>query len=300
MRNSPADGSHQIRIPVAGGDDTGATTDIVGRVWLPTDDTAPRGVLVVHPATATPEWFYARFAEFVTEQGLAVVTYDYRGTGASGDPRRHRELRMRDWMQTDVPAVSEWAREAFPDIPRYAVGHSIGGHALTLGYGLDGVTRFALVASHVAATHTIPDPAERLRVSALLTIVGPAFGRTLGYVPGRRFRLGEDIPAAAMFEWSRWARLPHYFFSDPSMHASARAAQVTVPALAIGASDDPWGSPAQIDELVSHLTGTTVERQTFTPADLGVRQIGHHGLLRRGTGERAWPTLIRWLTTGRL
>ena len=56
---------------------------VVGTVWLPAEE--PSGVVVVHPATATPERFYRAFAEYVVGRGLAAVTYDYRGTGRSGD-----------------------------------------------------------------------------------------------------------------------------------------------------------------------------------------------------------------------
>ena len=30
--------------------------------------------------------------------------------------------------------------------------------------------------------------------------------------------------------------------------------------------------------------------------ELGVPRLGHHGLLRRGTGEAIWPDLIDWLS----
>ena len=65
-------------------------------------------VVVVRPATATPQRFYAGFAEAIAARGAATITYDYRGTGRSGDPRRLRHLGMRNWMSEDVPAVAGW------------------------------------------------------------------------------------------------------------------------------------------------------------------------------------------------
>ncbi|QNO37634.1 alpha/beta fold hydrolase [Protaetiibacter sp. SSC-01] len=270
---------------------------VVGRVRMP--ESAPSGVVVIHPATATPERFYAAFAGYATSRGLAAVTYDLHGTGASGDPREHRGTRMRDWMSEDVPAVAAWTREQFPGLPLSAVGHSIGGHAMVLGYGLEGVSRFATVASHVASTRRIASLGERMRVAAILNVVGPGLSRALGYMPGRRLGLGEDMPAAAMIEWGRWSRHDGYFFDDPTMGAAEAAARVTVPALMVGASDDPWASPRQVDALAARLESAAPERRTFTPDELGVAKVGHHGLLRRGVGERAWPELLDWLTDGR-
>jgi predicted alpha/beta hydrolase len=99
-----------------------------------------------------------------------------------------------------------------------------------------------------------------------------------------------------MIEWGRWARKPGYFFDDPSMGAAERAAAVDRDVYAIGAVDDPWASPRQMDALISRLTSARVERRTYSPVELGVAKLGHHGLLRRQVGEAAWPELVDWLT----
>ncbi|MFE6970953.1 serine aminopeptidase domain-containing protein [Isoptericola sp. NPDC057653] len=276
----------RIQIPAGGW--------VVGTVRKSAEE-SPRGVVVIHPATAVPERLYTGFAEFLAARGYVAVTYDYRGTGRSGSPREHRGLRMRDWMSDDVPAVAAWARPRFGDVPQLAVGHSIGGHALALGNGSRGLAGFVTIASHVAATSTIPDRAERARVRLILRALGPATARVLGYVPGRRTGLGEDMPAAAMLEWSRWSTMPGYFFDDPTMTATADAARVTGDVLAVGFTDDPWATPAQIDAITNHLTAARVERRTWSPADGGVEQIGHLGFFRRGLRDTLWPELLAWL-----
>ncbi|MFB8229425.1 alpha/beta fold hydrolase [Cellulosimicrobium sp. NPDC055967] len=276
----------RIQIPAGGW--------VVGTVRRPAAE-PPRGVVVIHPATAVPERLYTGFAEFLAAHGYVAVTYDYRGTGRSGSPRAHRGLRMRDWMADDVPAVAAWARPRFGDVPQLAVGHSIGGHALALGRGSRGLAGFVTVASHVAATSTVPDRAERARVRLILRVLGPATARMLGYVPGRRLSLGEDMPAAAMLEWGRWSTLPGYFFDDPTMHAAADAARVTGDVLAVGFTDDPWATPTQIDAITDRLTAARVERRTWSPTDGGVERIGHMGFFRRGLRDTLWPELLAWL-----
>ncbi|GAA1984183.1 alpha/beta fold hydrolase [Isoptericola halotolerans] len=276
----------RIQIPAGGW--------VVGTVRTPADE-APRGVVVLHPATAVPERLYAAFAEHLAMHGYAVVTYDYRGTGRSGSPRDHRNLRMRDWMADDVPAVAAWVRPRFGDVPQLAVGHSIGGHALALGHGSRGLAGFVTVASHAGVTATIPGRAERTRAGLVLRVLGPATAKVLGYVPGRRLGLGEDMPAAAMLEWSRWSRLPGYFFDDPTLSAAADAARVKGDVLAVGFTDDPWATPEQIDAITDRLTRARVERRTWSPADGGVETIGHTGFFRRGLRETLWPELVAWL-----
>ncbi|GLX99857.1 alpha/beta fold hydrolase [Actinoplanes sp. NBRC 101535] len=266
---------------------------ITGTLWEP--DGEPEAALVIHAATATPQGFYRNLAGYLAENGIATITYDYRGTGRSGSPRAHRHLAMRDWMETDVPAVAAWAHERFPGLPQFAIGHSLGGHALTLGHGTGRLTAFALVASHVVSIREIPDRAERLRVSLVMKVLGPALGRMLGYVPARRLGLGEDIPAAAMAQWAAWSQQEGYLFTDPAMRGPERAATVTLPVLIIGLTDDKWATASQIDGLAAHLANATVERRTYSPADAGVTEIGHHGFMRRHVKDALWPDLLGWL-----
>lgn len=288
-----------VRIPVHSSGEFAPTADtndpdhVVGNLHMP--ERTPVGVLTLHPATATPARFYSAFAKYAAERGFIVLTYDLRGVGASGSPKTHRRLRMRDWMEQEAGATAAWVRQEFPDMPKVAVGHSLGGHALLLGYGAEELHGIVTVATHQASTRDITPLRERFRVALLLNAVGPAISRTLGYMPGKRLGLGEDIPTAAMIEWGRWARMSDYFFSDTSMQASARTARLRVPVLAVGASDDLWASPGQVDALTDHLRRAPLERRTVTPEDVGAAKIGHHGLLRRSIGTPAWPEIVSWL-----
>lgn len=254
-----------------------------------------RAVVVIHPATAVPERLYSGFADFLAELGYAVVSYDYRGTGRSGSPKKNAALRMRDWMDQDVPDVADWAAARFPHVQRFAVGHSVGAHALALGSGVAGLDGVVGIASHAGVTRTVRGLAERAKVWLILSAAGPLASKVLGYMPGSKLGLGEDFPAAAMLEWSRWSKLPGYFFDDPTMRASERAAAVTVPLLSIGFSDDPWATPQQIAAITDRLTSAEVERRTYSPADFGVRAIGHMGFFRRGLREGLWPEVGQWL-----
>lgn len=287
MRSEPeASGRASIEVPTEAG-------SIRGHLWIPDKRTGTLGVVIIHPATAVPERMYSAFAAHLAEQGLAAITYDYRGTGTSGNPRHHRSIRMRDWMEVDVPAVARWARERYPEVPHLAIGHSIGGHALSLNYGTAELPAFVTIASHAGVTSAIPDPAERRRVGVVLRVIGPIAARILGYVPGRRLGLGEDMPGAAMLEWSRWSRLPGYFFDDRTMDAENRAGAVTANVLAIGFTDDPWATPPQIDVITSRLKRANVTRRTI---DLGADySIGHMGFFRRTNGEILWPMVSEWL-----
>ncbi|WAP50542.1 alpha/beta fold hydrolase [Arthrobacter sp. ATA002] len=251
--------------------------------------------MVIHSATAVAQRLYAGFAEYLCANGFAVLTYDYRGIGASGSPQRNRHLRMRDWMEQDVPAAAAWMAARFPGLPQFAVGHSLGGQALVLGNGADELAGFVAVASHGGVTRAVEVRRERIRVTLVLRVVGPLCARLLGFAPARRLGLGEDMPGTAVLEWSGWARRPGYFFDDPSMDAAKRAAQVTTDVLAIGLSDDLWATPAQIGPFFGHLVNARVERRNYTPDDGGVPAMGHMGFFRRSVKDSLWPEVRDWL-----
>lgn len=280
----------QVYIPVTVRDGVHAT------LYKPAAE--PRGVLIIHPATATPQGFYRSFAQYAAATGLLVVTYDYRGTGLSGQSRSFARIRMRDWIQLDIPAVNQWAANTYPELTRYALGHSVGGHGLALDYGTEKLTRAVIVSSHIANIHSIESFWERQRVRLVLHWIGPLLSRTLGYMPGRRLGLGEDIPAAAMFEWASWNSKPGYFFDDPSMNAAERTAKVRTPLFVVGSTDDPWANPSQMDRLAATLLNAQLLRRTVSPQELGKPEIGHHGLLRRGIGEPVWNEILHWLHAG--
>ncbi|WP_104656429.1 serine aminopeptidase domain-containing protein [Ralstonia insidiosa] len=255
----------------------------------------PQGVVVMHPATGVPQRIYQAFAQFLAERGFHAITYDYRGIGASR-PKTLRGFaaRMRDWMLLDAEGVTRWARARYPELPQLAVGHSVGGHGIGMsgaGWGLAGAV---LVACHTGNSRFIRQRGERWRVESILRGVGPALGRLIGYVPGKRLGLGEDLPGGVAIEWGAWAGMQRYFFDDPTLGAVERFNRVTNPVLVYGFDDDPWATPPAINALTQHFTGTWVERRQIAPAEAG-GAVGHMGFFRPKFVDTLWPGLADWL-----
>ena len=256
----------------------------------------PRGVVLLHPATAVKQTFYRDFASWLSGTGFHVVTYDYRGTGRSlRTPLRDCTVSMADWMEHDVSAVTHWARQRFPELPLVAVGHSVGGHAIALGAGKDTLQGAVLVASHAGVTRTVRGTLERLRVGFVMRVLAPLLCRLNGYMPGARLGLGEDLPRNVMMQWSGWTRLPRYFYDDPAMRAVQRAESVALPLLVLGFDDDAWANRRAMDMLLQPLRNAGIERRQFAPRDAQTRAIGHMGFFRQRQGGALWPQVGQWL-----
>ena len=276
-----------VTIPLPGSDMIAAT------LW---QAQGARAVVLVHPATAVTQRYYEAFAHYLHGLGLHVLTYDYRGTGRSrpADLRRCT-VTMAEWMEDDNGAVTRWAAARFPGLPLLAVGHSVGGHAIALSSATGLLTAGVLVAAHAGVTRTVRGAVERARVWCVMRLLAPVLCNLLGYMPGRRIGLGEDLPRTVMLQWSRWTTLPGYFLDDPAMEARQRMARVQVPLLVLGFDDDPWANPRAIGILVQPLVNARVERRQVAPRDVGLPAIGHMGFFRRQCAHTLWPQVADWL-----
>ncbi|VVD76621.1 alpha/beta hydrolase [Pandoraea iniqua] len=263
--------------------------------WYP--PTLPaRGVVLVHPATAVPERLYFAFAQYVAKRGLIAITYSYRGIDGSRPSRlRGFRARMRDWADLDVEGVTRWAHQQYPSLPLYAVGHSFGGHAIGLCESTNLLRAAVQVASHAGSMRVVTNLRERRRITLLMHWIGPPLTRAMGYMPGSRLGLGEDLPAGVFLEWSGWTRLENYFFDDPTLHAEDRFARVRTPILAMGFDDDLWATPTGIEALVSRLRNATVVRRSIAAIRSDTGMIGHMGYFRQRAGAFLWPETIDWL-----
>lgn len=277
----------KLDIPVQHGGTIGATLWTVGR---------PKAFVLLHPATAVTQAFYAAFASHLAELGFNVLTYDYRGTGRSRQTHlRDCTVTMADWIEHDVATVTEWAAARFPGMLLLAVGHSVGGHAIALSSASKSLHAGVMVASHAGVTRTISGTRERLRVGFVINLLMPVMCRLLGYMPGRRLGLGEDLPSSVMLQWGRWSRMPNYFYDDPAMQARERAARIHLPLLVLGFDDDPWANPHAMDALLRPLVNARIERLQFSPRSAGLPAIGHMGFFRKRCESALWPQVGQWL-----
>lgn len=254
---------------------------------------ALRGRVVVAAATAVPRGFYRRFANYASERGFDCLTFDYRGIGGSR-PASLKGFRMNllDWGRQDMAA----AVDAMADgkVPLFVVGHSYAGHGFGLMPNHHKVSGFQVFGTG-AAWHGWMPLADRLKVRLFWHLLGPLTW-LLGYCPGKRMGLGEDLPADAFRQWRRWAGMRHYFFDDPQLpELHEHFAAVTTPIVAVNALDDAWSLPASRDALMHGYRNAPITRLDPDPKTFG-RPIGHMGYFRQGA-EPLWDDMLTWFAS---
>ncbi|WP_323123637.1 alpha/beta fold hydrolase [Burkholderia alba] len=110
-------------------------TAIYGRRWLPPSGAVPRAVIQVTHGIAEHSGRYDRFARALARDGYAVYALDLRAHGNTALEGQLGIAGVDAWtlMKADIRQLGEIARQAYPDLPLVAFGHSMGS-ALTQGY----------------------------------------------------------------------------------------------------------------------------------------------------------------------
>lgn len=253
-----------------------------------------KGRLIVAGATAVPQGFYKRFAQFASARGFETLTFDYRGIGRSRPPSlKGFRMDLLDWARLDLAA----AIDAMADgaIPLYVVGHSYGGHAFGLLPNHRRVAGFYVFGTG-AGWHGYMPLGERLRVLAMWKVVLPALTWWKGYCPWKMLGMGEDLPIDAYLQWRHWCQYPRYFFDDPAMQGiEQRYAEVRTPIVAANALDDLWATPESRDAFVQGYRNAPLTRKDLDPKQLGGK-IGHMGYFRQ-PAEPLWEAVLGWFSS---
>ncbi|RJG05024.1 alpha/beta fold hydrolase [Noviherbaspirillum cavernae] len=264
---------------------------------------APQGkakaVVVLPAAMGVKQDFYIPFAQFLAEQGMAVLTFDYRGMGQSTPPEYRHSLRgfkadLYDWGERDYNAALHAAKGWQPDVPLFIVGHSLGGQLPGLLHDtqlIDGILTVA------AGSGYWRDNAPQLRrfVWFLWYFAVPVYTRLFGYFPGRRVRKIGDLPRGVIYQWARWCKSPHYMVDDSGKPLRAGFERISVPLLSMSFTDDEMMSRRSIDSLHDCYKNAPMERRYIRPADVNAKRIGHFGFFRPQFKTTLWQQALDWL-----
>ncbi len=239
--------------------------------------------------------YYRRFATFLAEQGIAAVTFDYRGIGdtpetapGTGPPT------MRAFGEQDLNGVLAWIQAQHEGTLRQVhVGHSGGGQFLGLAQNNRFVDAAVAVASQSGYWRLWP--AHRLKMWMLWHILLPGSTRLRGHFPAKWFGMGEPLPKTVALEWARWCRNPD-FIVDPggepirehfgSWRGRLRAYAIT--------DDQEFAPRAAAEALMGFYANAETEVVDLSPEDLGLDAIGHFGYFTKKC-QGHWPALIAWL-----
>jgi predicted alpha/beta hydrolase len=269
-----------------------------GHLW-PSQKSRQIGTVIVNPATGVLARYYHPYARFLAENGFSVLTYDYRGIGMSRPTNlRSASFTWRDWGELDFDAAVDYARKRQPSGLLAVAGHSIGGFLPGFAPSATKVDRILAVAGQYAYWKDY-DASHRMRLFLRWHLFMPLVTSVFGYFPGRRLGWLEDLPAGVAYEWSfRRSRLELSYPKRERAAILSRFANVRASILAIGMSDDEYGTPEAIKRGLEYYAGSDRWQLLLKPADLGSQTVGHFSLFHSRYRDKFWSKTCLWLQNG--
>ncbi len=244
------------------------------------------GAVLVSPAMATPAAYYAAFATWLASQGFRTLTFDLRGMESVAAMRAETGDVVR-WFG-DMADALDHVLESTDGLPVSYVGHSLGGQGIPF-VDHSRVDRIVTVGTG-SGYWRLNAPGIRWRAPLLWLGIAPVTTRIAGYYPGRTLRIVDNLPSGVIRQWGRWCMHADYLGLDVP-NAAERFAAVTTPMSVLSFTDDELMSQASIADLHDRFVNADQVRQRYSPAQLEVPRMGHHGFFR-ARHAHLWDELV--------
>jgi predicted alpha/beta hydrolase len=253
----------------------------------------PWATLCLGGAMGVRQDFYAPFARFLGENGIHVLTFDYRGCGYSR-PRKLADFpaTLTQWAELDLNAMLAEAQLPAPELPLLFVGHSLGGQILGL-LPDNGKVRAVLNVTAGSGYYKLNEKMA-LHVRLLWFVFMPVVLPLFGYFPGKRLRVIGDLPFGVAWQWRKWCLHPDYLLSEGG-DAYASFARVKAPILSLSFSDDPMISRRACESLEGFYPNARLEARHVVPAQIGETGVGHFGFFLPRSRDKLWSEALAWL-----
>lgn len=253
----------------------------------------PKAVVQFNIGAGMRKEFYSHLARHLAENGFIVCLWEYRGMGKSKPYYREEFscITLQDWA-IDLRAVLDFLETRYPDWPKLMIGHSIGGQLLGLMPNHKLLKGIIMINSSTGTWwhHTFP---YRLKSYFFFNILTPLTVPLVGYLPAKKLKIMEDLPAALISEWRKWCNSENYLFDFLGKSIAHNTYDdIRMPIKAYWTTDDPIANAVTVPALLRHFRKADIMTEAVRPADYNVKSIGHFGLFSRKIKTKFWPKIV--------
>ena len=251
-----------------------------------------KGKIVIASAMGVAQAYYRPIAQWLTEQGFCVLTFDCSGMGESKDKHlKEYQCNILDWAADDYSAALKFVIDVDSISPIYWIGHSLGGQVFPLVQNIEQVSKVITVSSGTGYWKRNA-PALRRKAPLFWYFIMPVATKLFGYFPGKRIGMVGDLPKQVMYQWRRWCLHPDYCVGVESESVKAKFQQIEVPLVSITFTDDELLSLTNMRDLHALFGQENKKLKEVHPKEVGEQRIGHLGFFRKEFKDNLWPRLL--------
>lgn len=264
-------------------------------LYQPPSDITLKGAVLIGPATGIKQAFYGAFAQHISRQGYAVLTFDNRGIGASRQGAlKGFDASLQDWGELDLTACLAYLQQQFPDTRYHLIGHSAGGQLIGL---MDNAHALSSLFNFACSSGKLSNMAWSFRIQGrfFMDVFIPATNAVLGYTPCQWVGMGQPLPKRVSQQWADWCNTGGYVEAafGKTVHQH-HYDELDMPSTWLYATDDHIATHDNVLDMVRVFKKFKPEIVKLDPDELGGEPIGHM-LFFRPVHKALWARAVEWL-----
>ena len=216
-----------------------------------------------------------------------VYTLDYRSIGASRYfPIRKYDIQLIDWKD-DINLLIDHVAENHPDEMITYIAHSYGGQI----FGYVNQMKIGKVIAIASQNGYWKYYSKPRKYSIFWYLLVPFLTTLFGYLPAKRFNMGEDLAKGVINQWKKWCTSENFLFDDTTLDNLDRYQEFKGKIYAVSFDDDEYGGHEAVESMMSNYINSDLEFVKVDSKDYGIK-IGHTGFFRSKSDSILWKKII--------
>ncbi|UUM26729.1 alpha/beta fold hydrolase [Acinetobacter colistiniresistens] len=247
--------------------------------------------ILICPATGITKNFYHAFADWLSQQGYDVLSFDFRGIGESlHGALKNSNASISDWGTYDIPAAIETLLNRSQAEKVIMIGHSAGGQLLGITPNYNKVAKVLAIAGSTGHVKGLKGKTKIL-APVMFNIIFPISSFFKGYGATQFIGMGENLPKNVARQWAEFCSKPGYV-----MNAIGKTIfedyhqQIQCPITSFWASDDEIATQENVQDLLRLYPNAPTKLIELNPQQHGYKHIGHM-LMFKKSHQKLWPLI---------
>ncbi|MEB6675814.1 alpha/beta hydrolase family protein [Acinetobacter haemolyticus] len=247
--------------------------------------------ILICPATGITKTFYHAFAEWLSQQGYNVLSFDFRGIGESlHGALKDSTASINDWGMLDIPAAIETLLKRTNAEKVIIVGHSAGGQLLGITPNYHKVAKVLAIAGSTGHIKGLKGK-TKLLAPVMFNVIFPISSLFKGYGATQFIGMGENLPKNVAKQWAEFCSKPGYVMNAVGKSIFEDYHQeIQCPITSLWASDDEIATHTNVKDLLRLYPNAKTKLVELNPQKHGYKQIGHM-LMFKKSHQKLWSLI---------